>query len=141
MFNLKFLMIMKRMRMFIMSLFAILIIATFTQSCATIFSGTKSGVRVSGLPEGANVYYNGNFEGKAPCRVKVSKNSLKNGNTKVQIKQEGFKDAEVTLARKMKIGAFVGDVFVFPVGHIVDFMTGAIYKPYPRKVEYNLQKK
>jgi len=34
----------------------------------------------------------------------------------------------------------LGDILIFPVGHIVEFVTGAIYKPYPAKVEFNLQK-
>jgi len=108
-------------------------------SCATIFGGMKTNVKVKGYPEGAKVFYNGNFEGNAPCNVKVSKNSLKDGSTKIQIKAEGFKDSEVTMSRKMKTGAFIGDLFIFPVGHIIDFVTGAIYKPYPNKIEFSLE--
>lgn len=118
----------------------VVVLAMLTQSCATIFSGTKTRVSVAGAPEAANVYYNGSFVGEAPCRVKVSKNSLKGGNTKVQIKKESYETAEVTLARKIKMGAFIFNFFVFPVGHIVDFATGAIYKPYPNKIEYRLEK-
>jgi len=121
-------------------LFAVAIVATLFNSCATVFGGMKTNVKVKGLPEGASVYYNGNYEGNAPCNVKVSKNSLKDGNTKIQIKSEGYQDSEVTLSRKLKMGAFIGDILIFPVGHIVDFVTGAIYKPYPAKVEFNLQK-
>lgn len=116
----------------------LLVIAVLMQSCATIFSGTKSRVKVKGAPEGASVYYNGNYEDTAPCRVKVSKKSLKDGNTKIQIKEEGYKDTEVTLSRKIKIGAVIGNFLIFPVGHIVDFATGAIYKPYPGRINYNL---
>lgn len=116
----------------------IVLVAILTQSCAIIFSGTKSGVKVKGMPEGASVYYNGNLEGTAPCKVKVSKNALKNGNTKIQIKQEGYQDSEVTLGRKIKVGAVVGDFIIFPIGHIVDFATGAIYKPYPGSIDYDL---
>ncbi len=125
---------MKRINVFIFAMS----IALLTQSCATIFSGTKSKVKVKGTPEGASVYYNGNLEGNAPCNVKVSKKSLKNGNTNIKITHQGYENAEVTLSRKMKVGAFVGDIFIFPVGHIVDFVTGAIYKPYPGSVDYQL---
>lgn len=68
----------------------------------------------------------------------MSKKSLKEGNVKIQIEKQDYEEAEVILNRKMKIGAFIGDILVFPVGHIVDFLTGAIYKPYPNKIEYNL---
>lgn len=120
------------------NLLVILIIAVSFSSCATLFSGTKTNVKVKGYPEGAKVYYNGNFEGNAPCNVKVSKNSLKNGNTKIQIKAEGYIDSEVTMSKKMKTGAFIGNFLIFPAGHIIDFVTGAIYKPYPNKIEYSL---
>ncbi len=126
---------------FFRKLLAVLFCAVLMSSCATIFGGMKTNVKVKGFPEGASVYYNGNFEGNAPCNVKVSKNSLKDGNTKIQVKSEGYENSEITLSRKMKMGAFLGDILIFPVGHIVDFATGAIYKPYPAKVEYNLQKK
>lgn len=46
----------------------------------------------------------------------------------------------MTWRRKIRVGAFIFDFFVFPGGHITDFLTGAIYKPYPTKIEYNLQK-
>lgn len=111
-------------------------------SCATIFSGTKSSVRVKGTPENAKVYYNGNYEGQAPCNVKISKNGLKQKQTTVEIKADGYETAQATLVRKIKVGAIVGDI-IFSAGIflIVDFATGAIYKPYPKKVEYNLSPK
>lgn len=122
-------------------IYSIVVIAVLSQSCATIFTGTKSGVHVKGDPDGASVYYNGSHEGEAPCRIKVSKNSLKDGNTKVQIKKDGFENSEIVLSRKLKFGAFLADFFVFPAGHIVDFVTGAIYKPYPKRIDYKLKSK
>ncbi len=109
------------------------------QSCATVFSGQKTNVRVkNGTPENANVYYNGSLVGQAPVSVKISKNGLKSGNVKIQVKKEGYNTQEVVLTRKLKMGAFVGDIIIFPVGHIVDFVTGAIYKPHPGSVKYSL---
>jgi hypothetical protein len=107
-------------------------------SCATIFSGTATKVEVSGVQENAKVYYNGNYEGEAPLKVKVSKNSLKNG-ADITIKKEGYEDAIIKLVRKTKVGAIIGNVlFTGGTGLIIDFATGAIYKPHPDKVKYNL---
>ena len=119
-----------------------LISSVLLSSCATVFSGTKSGVDVSGTPKGAKVYYNGNYEGDAPCKIKVSKNGLKRNETKLKIEAPGYETSEVTLQRKFKVGALIGDI-IFSAGIfvIVDFATGAIYKPYPKNVEYNLNPK
>lgn len=121
------------------SLLIILSIITLS-GCATVFSGTKTKVDVSGIPESAKVYYNGNYEGVAPCTVKVSKNSLKDG-ADITIKKEGYKDATVMLMRKTKVPAIIGDVlFTACFGLVIDFATGAIYRPYPGQVKFDLDK-
>jgi uncharacterized protein YceK len=121
-------------------LFAILI-AIGLSSCATLFSGTKSKVSVSGYPESADVYCNGNYIGTSPTKVKVSKKSLKNGKTKIIVKKSDFQDAEITLGRKTKVSAIVGNIIFCWTGLIIDYATGAIYKPYPDKIKYKLEKK
>lgn len=125
-----------------MKKFIFIVVLAFMMSlnfgCATIFSGTATKVEVSGVQEQAKVYYNGNYEGEAPLKIKVSKNSLKNG-ADITIKKEGFEDATVKLVRKTKTGAVIGNIlFTAALGLIVDFSTGAIYKPHPNKVKYNL---
>lgn len=125
-------------------LFSCLVSLLFTtQSCALVFGGVSKGVPVkSGLPEGAKVYSNGSYVGAAPCRVKIPRNSLKNANASVTIKADGYEDQEVKFSRKLRVGAFVWDILLTGgIGLIPDFITGAIYKPYPKKVEYNLSKK
>jgi transcription antitermination factor NusG len=107
-------------------------------SCATIFSGTKCKVKVKdGSPVSAKVYVNGSYEGTAPCKIKISKNSLKAGAT-VEIKADGYETQKVTLVRKMKMGALVGDIVTGIVWLAIDFADGAIYRAYPNKIEYNL---
>lgn len=121
------------------AIFSAIIIAIFSTSCATVFSGTKSGVKVTGSPDGAKVYYNGNYEGEAPVTVKVSKNNLKGNQTKISVEKNGYEKEEVVLQRKVKIPAIIGNVlFTGAIGLIVDFATGAIYRPYPGKVKYEL---
>jgi hypothetical protein len=119
------------------------IMALVLNSCATIFSGTKAGVSVKGSPETAKVYLNGNYEGTAPTKVRVSKKALKNNQTSITIEKEGYLGQEVVLTRKVKVGALIGNI-VFTgivVGNVIDFATGAIYKPHPGKISYSLTPK
>ena len=110
----------------------------FFSSCATIFSGTKCKVKVKdGSPVAAKVYVNGSYEGTAPCKIKISKNSLKAG-TIVEIKADGFETQKVTLIRKIKMAALIGDIVTGVVWLAIDFGDGAIYRAFPNKIEYNL---
>lgn len=70
----------------ILSLVAVLILATSVSSCATVFGGKVS-----------------------DC--------------------QRTKPAEGQPSRKVRVGALIADVLLFWPGAIVDFATGAIYKP------------
>lgn len=109
--------------------------------CALIFSGTSTKVSVpDGIPAGAKVYYNGAYVGTTPCKVKVSKKDLQKGQAVITIKADGYKDANITVSGKIKVGAIIGDVLlgIFPL--IIDFVTGAIYKPQHDTIKYSLEK-
>jgi hypothetical protein len=118
--------------------FAILIAFIFS-SCATVFSGFGSKVKVhAGTPIAAKVYLNGNYIADAPCSVKVSKSMLKDGQSKITIKAAGYKDQEIVLGRKLKAGALFGDILLLGWPIIIDFADKAIYKAYPSKINYSL---
>lgn len=115
--------------------------AMLLQSCATVFSGTVCKVKVNaGSPENAKVYMNGSYVDNAPCHVKVSKNGLKSGQTKITIKADGYKDQDITLVKKLKGGALFGDILLGFWPLVIDFGDGAIYKAYPDNIKYNLAK-
>ncbi|MBK0383556.1 PEGA domain-containing protein [Pedobacter sp. SD-b] len=110
------------------------------QSCATIFTGNKTGVKIpDGTPSGAKVFVNGKLEGITPKRVQIPKNALKQG-AKITIKAEGYKPTDITINRKVQIGMAVLDVVTGGVWLIVDFVTGNIYTATPDKVKYELEK-
>lgn len=110
------------------------------QSCATIFSGTSSTIKIrSGIPSSAKVYLNGNYQGEAPCNINVSKNSLKKNETVIEIKSKGYKTQQVSVGRKVKVGAiFCNLIFTGIFGLIIDIADAAIFKPYPDIINYNL---
>lgn len=108
------------------------------QSCATILGGSKDGSRVhNGTPPNAKVYYNGSYVGEAPTNVKVSKNA-KQGNSKIEIKAEGFETSTVNMTRKVSVGYTILDICTGVIWLGIDFATGNIYKPRPNKIIYNL---
>lgn len=109
-------------------------------SCATVWSGTRCTVKVKdGVPAGAKIYVNGNYVGTAPMDVVISKNGLKNKQTVITIKADGFKSQDIILTRRLKIGAFIGDIiFTGGIGLIIDFLSGSIYKAYPGTIHYSL---
>lgn len=124
------------------TIFVFAVIIIFFSSCATVFSGTRCKVKIKdGIPAGAKIYVNGNYIGTAPLTVTVSKNGLKNKQTIITIKAEGYRAQEIILTRRIKISALVGDIiFTGGAGLIIDFLTGAIYKAYPGSINYNLEK-
>jgi hypothetical protein len=107
------------------------------QSCATILSGSKSKVKISGTPEKAKVYIDGQFKGITPTRVKIPRR--KNIQTKIEIKAENYKPAEMKISSKISIGYVFLDVITGLVPFAIDFATGSIYTPYPRKIYYDLE--
>ncbi len=107
-------------------------------SCATILGGSKKGVRVTGNPPNAKVYYNGDYIGEAPVTVKVPK-SAKQGNSKVTVKANNYKSQDITLIRKWSIGYTVLDILTGLVPLVIDAATGNIYQPKPGHITYNLE--
>ncbi|MTI32729.1 hypothetical protein [Xanthovirga aplysinae] len=61
---------------------------------------------------------------------------------KVTLKSEGFYDQEVTLGKKLRVGSLILDfLFTGPIGLIVDFGSGAIYKQFPNLINYRLKER
>jgi hypothetical protein len=110
-------------------------------SCATVFSGTKSKIKIEGTPAKAYVYYNNELKGVTPMKLKVFKNELKK-QPEITIKKEGYQDQMVILHRKLKGSALVGNIlFTGALGLVIDFADQAIYKPEPGEINYILKKK
>ncbi len=125
-------------------LFGLALMATLNLTgCATIFSGTKSQVRIgSGNVEGAKVYYNGMYMGEAPETIAVSKKALKKGDGVIEIRAEGHQTAKIKLESKAQIGWVIWTVLTIPtiIPPIVDLATGAINRATPHHVNWNLEK-
>ena len=124
---------MKRLSYLLLAALLILILP----SCATILAGSRSPVRVKGEPPKAEVYFNGSYVGKAPVTVRVPRG--RKVNRKITIKAHSYQTAEINLTRRVSIGYLALDILsgIIPLG--IDFITGDIYTPYPKKIKYNLE--
>lgn len=122
------------------TLFLVTVVAVslLLPSCATILGGSRDTSRVhNGTPPNAKVYYNGNYVGEAPINVKIPK-SAKQGNSKIEIKADGYETSTINMTRKVSVGYTILDIFTGVIWLGIDFATGNIYKPRPNKIIYNL---
>ena len=121
------------------TLMLLVLVAFMSQSCATLIAGSKSPVKVTGTPEKAKVYYNGNYVGQTPVNVKVPRG--KNGGGTIKVEAENYNSAEMQVSHRISLGYVGLDILTGIVPLAVDFATGSIYAPYPKKIEYNLEPK
>jgi S1-C subfamily serine protease len=113
---------------------SLLISSVLLQSCATIISGSRQSIRVSGQPEGSSYYVNDKAitakpVASMPGTVKVL--LKRKGTSELKVKHEGYKDYNeaLTADRPNPVAYldFLGLVLVIPfiVGYFVDAGTGA----------------
>lgn len=121
----------------------IIVVAIFGflfQSCATILGGKKDTLVFSdeSLPK-AEIFIDGDLVGQAPGKIKVPKQKIQHGSILV-IKADGYDEKEYLIMRKQSKPYSIVDLLFFGVPLAVDYTTGNIYRPVPRKFEYELIK-
>ncbi len=109
------------------------------QNCATVLGGKKNTLVFSGksLPA-AKVYIDGELIGEAPGRIKIKKGKIQHGSI-LEVKADGYKSKEYMILRKQDAAYTVVDLLTGGIALIVDYSTGNIYRPRPRRFEYNLE--
>lgn len=110
----------------------------FFSSCATILGGKSNTLIFSkkSFPK-AEVYIDGERIGEAPGKIKVPKEKIQHGS-KLILKAEGFEEKEYLLLRKQHAIYSVAGLLTGVIPLIVDYTTGNIYRPKPRKFKYVL---
>lgn len=115
-----------------------LIISGFVfTSCATIVGGSKytANVIVQNQPE-ATIIYNGMQQGFGVAKIRIPRNNA--NNVSFLIQREGCEDQTFTYSGRVIRGWALVSSIVFwtgapplpiPYGAILDFATGAVYKP------------
>ncbi|WP_158281476.1 caspase family protein [Sediminitomix flava] len=82
---------------------------------------------------GAEVYIDGDFKGYTPLKVRVPR---RNTNHHIEVRKDGFQSSVYDMKRRPSINFLILDALTTGgVGILIDFATGAIYKPDRRKIE------
>jgi hypothetical protein len=108
-------------------------------SCATILGGKNNTLVFSeeSLPA-AQVYIDGELIGDAPGKIKLPKGKVQHGSI-LEIKAEGYVGKEYMILRKQNAEYTVVDIVLGGIPLLVDYTTGNIYRPKPRRFKYNLE--
>ena len=109
--------------------------------CATIVGGSKQNIAVDSTPDGATVTSNragmaATMEYTTPTAVLFERK----GHYILTFKKEGYDSKQIELMRGMRGWMLVWDIFWFPIGIIVDAITGAWYRLEPEQVTVTLTK-
>ena len=109
------------------------------QGCATVLGGrTNSFVFDVGSNPPAEIYLDDELIGTAPGKIKLKKATIQHGS-KLEIKAEGYESLEYLIIRRQNTIFTVADVVFGAVWLGVDYATGDIYRPSPRRFTYVLQ--
>ncbi|MCF6356966.1 MAG: hypothetical protein L3J54_04090 [Draconibacterium sp.] len=121
-------------------LLILLLSGVLFQNCATILGGKKNTLVFSeeSLPA-AQVYIDGELIGDAPGKIKLPKSKIQHGSI-LELKADGYEDKEYLIFRTQNATYTVVDLLLGGIPLLVDYSTGNVYRPSPRKFEYKLEK-
>ncbi|MCD4737164.1 MAG: hypothetical protein K8R53_14060 [Bacteroidales bacterium] len=104
--------------------------------CATILgSGGNTLVFESENSNPARVYLDGEYIGDAPGKIKLKSRQIQHGS-EIVVKPEGQNEFKQILLRKPHPVYMLMDIVLGGVPLGVDFATGQVYRPSPRKMNY-----
>jgi len=121
-------------------LLILLLASVLFQNCATILGGKKNTLVFSeeSLPA-AKVYIDGELIGDAPGKIVLPKGKIQHGSI-LEIKADGYEEKKFLIFRKQNAPYTVADLLLGGIPLLVDYSTGNVYRPNPRKFEYKLEK-
>jgi len=91
--------------------------------CATIFRGSKQELSIDSLPEGAEVTVGGVEYGNTPAKLKLSPKE----EPIIILTKENYEPLKIQTSSGVGGGWIVLGILTFPVGLIVDAVTGCWY--------------
>lgn len=118
----------------------ILVFGCLFSSCATILGGKQNTLffTYDSHPV-AEVYLDGKAVGNAPGKVKVREELIQHGSH-LELRAEGYAPKEYVILRRPHGEYVLLGILTGGVPLLVDFATGAIYRPSPRHISYILDK-
>ncbi|MFC2166373.1 PEGA domain-containing protein [Acidobacteriota bacterium] len=118
---------------------SIMVLITFVfmlSNCATIFKGEYRDVRINSEPGDAQVFVNGEFQGRTPLKLELRPDE----SYTIEFKREGYKTQVRQIKNKIGVGWIVLDVVFGLVPVLVDALTGAWYEFDQRYVNVLLER-
>ncbi len=114
---------------------------TLLSSCATLLGSKTNTLKFQEGVE-AQVYLDDQLIGNAPGKIKLPAKQIQHGST-LRIEAEGYQEEEFLILRKPHLAYvaadMVGSIFLTGIPVLVDFSSGQIYRPVPRKINYTLE--
>ncbi len=109
-------------------------------SCATVFGNFSNALVLrSEDPTPAEVFLDGEKIGTAPGKIKLPPNQIQHGS-ELLITADGYQDQAYTLQRRPSLPYIFADLITTAgLGMAVDFISGSIYRPQKRKINYQLK--
>ncbi len=105
--------------------------------CGTIFGGTSETIQVNSAPSGASLTTRPETATfTTPASIRLER---KHSYTLIASK-EGYDSAEFQIEHKMRGWMLVLDILTFPIGIIVDAITGGWYKLEPKVASLALER-
>jgi len=104
--------------------------------CGTVLHGTKQDVGITSQPTGANVKVDGANVGITPVIAQMARNR---GHV-VRVEMPGYQPADVIVTRKLDGWLLAGDIVLYVVPALVDWVTGGFYNLTPENVSVDLMK-
>ena len=121
-------------------LIAVFVAIILSQGCATIFGGrTNTMVFTSNGELQADVFIDDSLVGQSPGEIVLPKQVIQHGSI-LEIRAEGYETQEYLILRKPHTWYILSDFIVGGIPLIVDYATGNILRPSPRKLEVDLTK-
>ncbi len=107
--------------------------------CATLLGGRTNTLQFDNSPNGekVEVWLDGEKIGEAPGRLRLPSRRVQHGSV-VELRADGIPLDTFRLERRLSTPYFLLDVAsTLGVALLVDFGTGHIYRPTPRKFSFN----
>ena len=110
-----------------------------SQGCATIIGSWRNTLVFENETEQtAEIYLDGELIGNAPGKIQLDSKRIQHGST-LLIKAAGHETQEYMILRKPHPAYVVVDAIVGGIPLGIDYSTGQIYRPKPRKFLYELK--
>jgi hypothetical protein len=108
----------------------------FIGGCATMFSGTKTDIRVESEPSDASVFVDGQQHGKTPRKIRISPQNTR----EIRVEKDGYGSRTVYMNNQVGAQWVLLDVLFWPA-LLVDAASGAWYEVEKDRVYVELQKR